>query len=277
MVELGRDDLVLCSGTLRKLGVADTARVAAETGYRGISVYGHEIQRAVDDGWTLESLRRMLDDLGLGVAEVDGATDWVPGVAVDGRAASMEQTVAWAAALGARSISVVEISGGRIGEDLSIEQLAEGFGRFCDAARPADVLVHIEYFPFSGIRDLATTLEVVRLADRPNGGVLVDTWHHERGPDAGEPSRLRGAATSVLGIQLNDAAVVAGDDVRHECMHGRELPGDGVATSPAMIAALREGGCVAPIGVEVYSDVLDALPPEDAARRARTAALGFDS
>ena len=44
-----------------------------------------------------------------------------------------------------------------------------------------------------------------------------------------------------------------------------------------MIAALREGGCVAPIGVEVYSDVLDSLDPEGgsrslaATRRARRA------
>jgi sugar phosphate isomerase/epimerase len=192
-------------------------------------------------------------------------------VTVDARATPIEQTVAWADALGARSISVVEISGGRIGVDLSIDQLVDGFARFCDAAQSAEVLVHIEYFPFSGIRDLATTLEVVQRADRPNGGVLVDTWHHERGPDAGEPSRLRDVATSVLGIQLNDAAIVAGDDVRHECMHARELPGDGVATSPAMIAALRTGGCVAPVGVEVYSDKVQAMDPRDAAIAVRRA------
>jgi hypothetical protein len=72
----------------------------------------------------------------------------------------------------------------------------------------------------------------------------------------------------VLGIQLNDAAVEESPEVRHECMHGRVLPGQGRATSAGMIAALRAGGCVAPVGVEVYSDELDRLEPRDAAQAA---------
>jgi sugar phosphate isomerase/epimerase len=266
MRTLGRDDLVLCSGTVRRLGVVETARLAAATGYQGISVYGHEIRRAVTEGWTLEAVRGLLDDLGLAVAEVDGAVDWVPGVALGDRASTVEETVDAARRLGARSISVVEISGGRIGDGLTIDQLADGFGRFCDLAAPHGVLVHIEYFPFSGITDLATSLEVVHAAARPNGGVLVDTWHHERGPDEGELSRLTAAAASVLGIQFNDAAIDASADVRHECMHERMLPGEGRATSAAMVAALRAGGCVAPVGVEVYSDALDLLDAGEAAR-----------
>jgi sugar phosphate isomerase/epimerase len=279
MRELGADDLVLCSGTVRRLGLADTARVAAATGYHGISVYGHEVRRALDDGWTFASLRELLVDLDIGVAEVDGAVDWVPGVALDARAASVDHTVEWAAELGARSITVVEISGGRLGDGLSVDQLVDGFGRFCDAARPAGVLVHIEYFPFSGIADLETALDVVERAARPNGGVLVDTWHHQRGADAGSLASLTAAGTRTLGIQLNDAAVEACEDVRFECMHQRELPGDGLGTSGAMVAALRAGGCVAPVGVEVYSDVLDAMEPEHAARVARECArsvLGED-
>ena len=177
-----------------------------------------------------------------------------------------------AAAVRTDPSAIVEVTGGPIGGPLSIAQLADGFGRFCERAAPSGLLLHIEYFPFSGIVDLATAREVARVANQPNGGVLVDTWHHERGPDAGELGRLTDAATSVLGIQLNDAAVVAEDDVRHECMHARVLPGDGLATSAGMIAALRSGGCVAPVGVEVYSDELQAMDPREAALAARRAA-----
>jgi sugar phosphate isomerase/epimerase len=272
MRKLGRDDLVLCSGTVRRLGLVDTAQVAADTGYAGISVYGHEVRTAQAAGWTFDALRRRLLELDVGVAELDGAIDWVPGVAVDDRALGIHEAVDAAAGVGARSITVVEISGGRVGEELSIAQLAEGFGRFCDLAAPAGLLLHIEYFPFSGIADLATALAVVREAGRPNGGVLVDTWHHQRGPDCGELTRLVDAAPLVFGIQLNDAAVEASPNVRHECMHERVLPGEGLATSGGMIAALRDGGCVAPIGVEVYSDALDALDPHEAAIAARKAA-----
>jgi sugar phosphate isomerase/epimerase len=265
------DDLVLCSGTVRKLGVVDTARVAAAVGYQGISVYVHEVRAALADGWTVPSLRAHLDELGLAVAEIDGAVDWVPGVPVGERAASLDEVVAIAAGLRARSITAVEVSGRLVGDALPFDDAVEGFARFCDLARPHDVLVHIEYFPFSGIRDLTTARAVVHAADRVNGGVLVDIWHHQRGPDAGGLESLQAAGREVVGIQLNDAALVAEADVRHECMHGRTLPGEGHATSAAMVAALRAGGCIAPIGVEVYSDALDALDPEDAARRAMAA------
>jgi sugar phosphate isomerase/epimerase len=274
MRSLVAGDLVLCSGTVRRLGMIDTARVAAETGYDGISVYGHEVRSARAAGSTFDALRRRLDDLHVGIAELDGAIEWVPGVVLGERAFDISEAVEAAAGVGARSISVVEISGGRIGDELSIAQLADGFGRFCDLAAQAGLLLHIEYFPFSGIADLATSLAVVREAARPNGGVLVDTWHHQRGPDRGELSRLVDAAPLVFGIQLNDAALEASPHVRHECMHGRMLPGDGLATSGAMIAALRAGGCGAPIGVEVYSDALDALDPHEAALVARKAAEG---
>ena len=50
-------------------------------------------------------------------------------------------------------------------------------------------------------------------------------------------------------------------------MHRRLLPGEGGADTLGQLRALRRGGCSAPLGVEVFSDVLNALPPTDAARR----------
>jgi 4-hydroxyphenylpyruvate dioxygenase len=75
----------------------------------------------------------------------------------------------------------------------------------------------------------------------------------------------------VVAVQVSDVAQVASDDLTEEMMHGRLLPGDGVADLVGLIGALRAAGCTAPIEVEVYSDALASLPPVEAARRARTA------
>jgi sugar phosphate isomerase/epimerase len=76
---LRADDLVLCSGTLRRSPFEITARAAAAAGFRAISVYHHEYAAARAAGWTDASMRTLLDDLGLGVAEFDGRTRWLPG------------------------------------------------------------------------------------------------------------------------------------------------------------------------------------------------------
>jgi sugar phosphate isomerase/epimerase len=271
---LTADDLVLCSGTVRKLGLVDTARVASRAGFDGISVYLREVRAALAEGWTLDRLRTLLDDLNLDVAELDGELDWLPGGEGSRPKPSIAEAVEVATALRARSLSAIETDGRVLGVDLAVDEAAGAFGVLCDAFAPYGVLVHIEYFPFSGIADLTTADAIARAAGRANGGVLVDTWHHSRGPDAGALDPLTAAAPRVFGIQVSDAArtdTVSGGDVRHECMHHRCLPGDGVAHSAAMLHARRQGGCDAPAGIEVFSDALDATGADLAASHAHDA------
>jgi sugar phosphate isomerase/epimerase len=49
------------------------------------------------------------------------------------------------------------------------------------------------------------------------------------------------------------------------------LPGDGVIDLEAVVATLYQIGAVAPFGVEVFSDELQALAPTEAAQRAADA------
>ncbi len=55
-------------------------------------------------------------------------------------------------------------------------------------------------------------------------------------------------------------------------LHDRLLPGEGDLDLASVVAALRDAGAVAPIGVEVFSDALHALGPRAAARYAGDAA-----
>jgi sugar phosphate isomerase/epimerase len=54
-------------------------------------------------------------------------------------------------------------------------------------------------------------------------------------------------------------------------MHERLLPGDGPGASAAVLTELRARGCVAPVGVEVFSDDLHAERPKAAAQLAADA------
>jgi sugar phosphate isomerase/epimerase len=251
------DDAVLCSGTLGKIPFQEKIDAAAAAGFAGISIYYRE-------SGDPRQIRQALADADLFLAELDGPMDWLPeGCAPP--APSPAEVVDRAAALGARSLTVIEVTGEKPPLDLAVDAFAE----ICDLARQADVLVHIEPFPWSGISDFGFAAEIVAAADRPNGGILLDTWHLFRGPNHGLlPAQLDPAR--VLGLQINDVQATRGHDLRHEAMHGRLLPGAGAAAVDirTMLSNLRDRGCVAPFGVEVFSDDLAAFPPPEIAERA---------
>ncbi|MBV9283854.1 MAG: hypothetical protein JO176_04530 [Acidimicrobiia bacterium] len=72
----------------------------------------------------------------------------------------------------------------------------------------------------------------------------------------------------MLGIQLDDGPADPEANLIEATLHDRRLPGDGDFELVGLIDVLRAIGTEAPVGVEVFSDELHALPPSDAARRA---------
>jgi sugar phosphate isomerase/epimerase len=240
--------VIVCSGTFgAAVPVLEKAAAAARAGFEGISVYAREYEAG---------LAQRLRDLGLRVAEVDGATAWMPhqpGIAV-------ERAVEIAAELQARSITVLETTGEAPDSALA----ADHFARVCELAAPAGVDVDIEPFAWSGLATLAAAAQIVRLAARPNGGIMLDSWHLLRGPDRGE---LGSAYLDLVhGLQLSDPAPESERrpvGLREECMSDRRPPG---AWSARIVRALPG----VPIEIEVFN--LPGTPDEVAAAAYRALA-----
>ena len=95
---------------------------------------------------------------------------------------------------------------------------------------------------------------------------MLDAWHLYR--SGGTASDVQAAAKHILGVQLDDAPVEPEKNLVAETTQRRLLPGQGDADVPAIIRALRSGGSTAPLGVEVFSETLASLPPEEVARQA---------
>src|SRR5271170_5696857 len=150
---------------------------------------------------------------------------------------------------------------------VDVAQAAEAFAGVCDRAREHGLLVHLEFLPWSGIPDVSRAAEIVALAGRANGGILLDTWHHLRsGNDAAALARVPG--DRIFAVQLGDAPARAEGSIFEETMQRRLLPGEGEGDLAGLVRLLDTLGCRAPIGVEVFSEALRALPPEEAAQRA---------
>ncbi len=274
---LGPADLVLCSGTLpRETSFPDRLQAAAAAGFSALSLWGRDYGAARHQGYSDADLRSMVDDHGLAVAELDPAWWWTPGAGdvhippaadpVDVFRYDEDELLRIAEVFGARSINAADVLGG----NWSRHDAAEGFAGLCDRAADHGLLVHLEWLAWSKVPDLETALEIVDLADRPNGGLIVDTWHCARtGTTAAQLSALPGAR--VLAIQIDDGPAVAEDDLVDATLHHRRLPGQGDFDLVGYLRALKETGTRAPIGVEVFSDEIHALGADVAARLAAEA------
>jgi sugar phosphate isomerase/epimerase len=267
---LGPDDLVLCPGTLPRAPFRVRAAAAAAGGFAGVGLWLPHRAQAHAEGLADADLRAVLADHGLVVTEVESITDFGPcfrGGARAAREPTPRERLAYevATAVGATTVTVVEGPG----DPMAVGPAGEAFALLCDRAAAHGLDVAIEFWPHSAV-DARRAAAIAAAAGRANGGLLVDTWHAHH--EAGVAEALRAApAGSVKAVQVADVAGDAFDDYFDATMHARRLPGDGVADLTGALRLLNAVGAAAPLGVEVLSDALHALPPDDVARRAGAA------
>lgn len=262
--------LELCAGTiLQAESLAAKAEAASRAGFGTISLWYQDYAGARATGMSDRDIRALLDDHGLVVNETEVLANWAPTIgasAVERSAyAGMldleeRQVMAMASCVGARSVTAVEL----LGAPVDLGGAAEAFAGLCDRANELGLCVNLEFLPFSGIPDLASARRIVKDAGRPNGGLVIDSWHLFRaGTDLGQLEEL--SASDVNAIQLSDAPASDPGDARAETGSGRLLPGEGDMDLVGIVRHLDAIGAKAPIGVEVFSSRLRALDPVDVA------------
>ncbi len=268
---------MLCSGTIpRHVSFRERLSAAADAGYDAISLWGRDYARARHDGHSDAEMRTMLDDHGLVVAEVDPAWWWTPGageIHIPVELDTMEvfshgedDLYRIAEAVGARSLNAADVLGGH----WSVDEAAAAFATMCDRAAQHGLLVHLEWLGWSRIPDVATAAAVVQRADRPNGGLNIDTWHCARTGTTTDD--LRGLPPDrILAIQLSDAPQQAEGNLIEATLHDRLLPGHGELDLASYLGALRDIGARCPVGIEVFSDALHDTGPHAAAAAAADA------
>jgi sugar phosphate isomerase/epimerase len=261
---LGPDDLVLCSGTLRRASLAEKCAAAVAGGFRALTLWPSDV-----GGLALADAKRMITDHGLVVADLDPLLRWLPGETVPPGvpAATEAEFYAIAEGVGARSLNVAQGFGARV----DLDRAAEALAGVCDRAREHGLLVTLEYLPWSGIPDARTALAIVERTGRANATLMIDTWHSFRGgTDDAQLAALPGAR--IGSVQLNDAPAAPSADLVAETLSARLLPGAGAIPLARWLGILARIGSRAPLGVEVFSDALDALPAVEVGRRCGEAA-----
>jgi sugar phosphate isomerase/epimerase len=262
-VPLDPDTLILCRGTIAAASFRERVEAASGAGFGGISLFATDYRDAKQSGLSDDDLRSLLRDHGLEIAELDPLLRWIPGQP-DAEKGPEDEARFYeiAEALGARSINVALGAPGEVPTD----RIVSAFAGVCDRAREHGLLAHLEFLPWTCIGDLPTAARIVADAGKTNGGIMFDTWHHAR---SGLPDECLDDVdcSAVIAIQINDAPRQAESNIVLETMRRRRLPGEGDIALADLLRRLRRGGCTAPVGIEVFSDELAALPFAEVARR----------
>lgn len=243
---LGPDDLVLSHFSLeRHHPFADRVAAAAAAGFAGIGFFVGDYLRLKSEGHDPRDLRAMVDDHGICVAELEVARGWSD---PDPTQRDMLEPALWemAEVFEPRYLQAIGPHAG------SVADAAEGFGRLCDDAADHDLLVGIEFLPFTNIATAADALAIVDAADRPNGGVCLDLWHHVRGAD--DPALIEAVPVErIHAVQMNDGPRHPETrlDYKDDCLRNRLAPGEGDMDAVGFVRRLRERGLAVPWSLEV--------------------------
>lgn len=258
-------ELILAQGSiLEDVTFEERVAAAAAGGFSAIGLSLAEYDRLQGTGLSDEEMLCILAVYGIRVAELET----VHGFAVNSTLAgmevrpgirysddeSLERLLGMADLFHANHIQVT----GAFHTQALEKDAVDRFGQLCDRAARHRLRVGLEYQACSNIPDVKTAAGIVAGANRPNGGLCIDSWHHFRGNNPLDG--LAGvAAGKVVVIQINDGtARPQASDYFEDTLRNRQPPGTGSFDLGGLLNILETNGTAAPISVEVTSDNLRA-------------------
>ncbi len=236
---------VCLSGTL-----VEKLEAIAAAGFRGVEIFEHDL---LSFNGTPAEARRIIDDLGLSVVTYQPFRDF-EGLPEPQRArvfARAERKFDVMAELGCDLLMVCST----VSEHAQggIERAAADFRELGERAAARGMRVGFEALSWGRhISDYRDAWEVVRRADHPAIGLVLDSFHIlARGTDLAPIRTIPG--DRIVLVQMADAPRLAMDYLSWS-RHHRCFPGQGELPIDDFMLALQETGFTGPLSLEIFND-----------------------
>lgn len=228
----------------------DRVEAAARAGFVGFGLHPDDV-RATRDAIGYAEMRRILAANGIKYLEIEAVVDWYKSGDEREKADKLRSQIFEAVSeLGMRDIKALP---GFEGGEPNIQLMGEEFGILCDEAAALGTEVVLEIMPWSNIRTIESGVALMQVANRKNGGLLLDIWHMARGkiPYA-DISKI--PAHFIKAIEIDDALLVPPvENIWDDTIHYRMLPGEGELDVPAFLRAVKATGYDSVYGTEILS------------------------
>ena len=148
--------------------------IAAKAGYDFVSLrlipmgVPGEKSCLPEDKVMIRKTKAALDETRIKLLDIELAR-----ILIDKDPKQYEPAMETAAELGARHV----ISSAWARDRMDRDYIVQRYGEICDLAKPFGLTVDLEFPSFSRLTNLQEAADIVRTADRQNGGILIDTLY----------------------------------------------------------------------------------------------------
>lgn len=243
----------LAALTVLELSPPEMVEVAAQAGYQAVGlrlIPATPEERhfpLVQDAGLLRRTRQRLCETGLQVLDIE-ILRLKPDTEVH---RDFRQVLEIGAELGASEVLVA-------GNDDNETRTADNFAALCELSAPLGLHPHLEFMPWTGVKNLAQAHRVVaaaRQAGQDNACLLVDAFHFNRSASRLEDLE-RVPPAWLRYVQLCDVTgpiPASMEAILQEARQQRCFPGDGDIDLAALLAALPSGR---PLSLEIPTESL---------------------
>ncbi len=261
----------LNTSTIRghELSVPDQIKVVAEAGYDAIEPWIRDLDRYVESGGSLKSLRAQIEDAGLAVPGAIGFFPW----GVDDKAqreeglAEARRSMELIAAIGGTGIAAPPV-GLTDRADVDLLQVADYYADLLELGEAIGVRPMVEVWGFSKTLSRLSEAALVAIASgRSDASILPDVYHlYKGGSDFTGLNYLNGASIPVF--HLNDYPAEPPRDSIGDA--DRVFTGDGVAPLSDLIQTLGQIGFKGTFSLELFNREYWQRPVQDVVREGLT-------
>jgi 2-keto-myo-inositol isomerase len=232
-------------------GILGYIDIAAEAGYHAIELWIRDIQSYINEGKTLASLKKYVDDSGLQVASAIGFAPWLaPDPAISKKGfAQMKEEMEMMAALGCNRIAAPAAG---VNTSLDLFMAGQQYKELLDLGRSTGVMPQLEVWGASkAIYHLGQAMMIAAIADDPDVHILADVYHIFRGASGFDTLKmLEGHVIEMF--HMNDYIdTIAREDQKDK---DRVYPGDGVAPMKNILTDLKNMGGTKVLSLELFNE-----------------------
>ena len=248
----------------------DRAEVSGRVGWRGMGFVLDDMEASIAR-YGLPTVRRIFSDNGIRHVELEFLCDWhLDGEKRRAADAMYDRLLELGAELG---VGKIKVGGGVFEEgEPDIPAMRAAFATLCERAAPLGIDIVIEFLPFASINTIDRGLAILDGLGVTNGGLLVDTWHVERGGMTAADIRKL-PLQFLRAVELDDAGPEVMGTLFNDSTHYRRPRGEGSIDIPGQLQAVLDVGYRGYFGVEIIAAYHRYLPLEIAAQRAFDATM----
>lgn len=249
------------TSTIKPAPLLDKIKIAAEAGFEAIELWSDELTEFERETGSLDRVVQELERNGLKVATVIALKGWIESKGKEYEKALEEarRRMEQAAAVGSPYI-IASPPRGRVDD---MEEAARRYGELLEIGEEIGVKPTMEFLGFAeGIYRIEHAWYIVERCGRPDGTIVMDTFHIFRGGSSFE--RIREVPADRIAVfHFNDAP--AQPERAKQTDADRVFPGDGILPLKEVAGMLREIGYEGVISLELFNPKYWEMPPEEVA------------